>query len=53
MYIYSIVVAGNTQVLFHETCDKSTAIDKEGSFVAQWINEYIYIIIIIKNIYKE
>lgn len=45
MYIYSIVVAGNTRVLFYETCDKSTSIDKEGSFAAQWINENIYIII--------
>lgn len=32
VYIYSIVVAGNTRVLFDETCDKSTLIDKEGSF---------------------
>lgn len=32
IYIYSIVVAGKTRVLFDETCDKSTLIDKEGSF---------------------
>lgn len=45
MYIYPIVVTGNTRVLFDETSDKSTLIDKEGSFAAQKINENINVII--------